>query len=105
MGFDCSYQGVPESSGLIQKAYDDPKFAEDVFYPVVAFAKRLENKYYCKERDFFPVGDLYSEYPEIGTWNFRPASRMHDALIYMLTRMGILNLNRPYLFGLYSGCH
>ncbi len=31
MGFDCSYQGFPENSDLIQKTYDDPEFAEDVF--------------------------------------------------------------------------
>ncbi|MEP1743851.1 MAG: DUF1877 family protein, partial [Kangiellaceae bacterium] len=68
----------------IQKAYDDPEFAEDVFYPVIAFAKGLENKYYFNEREFSPVRELYSEYPEIGTWNYRPASRMHDALIYLL---------------------
>lgn len=84
MGFDCSYQGIPASEGLIARALKDPVFAEEVFYSVVAFATNLERAYYCEFIEFAPVKDLFKRYAQIGGWNYTPNSRMHDALIYTM---------------------
>lgn len=84
MGFDCTYQGIPEDSVIIKKAFDDAEFAENVFYSVVAFANCLQGEGYFKEPEFTAARSLFSEYPEVETWNYNPSSRMHDALIYIL---------------------
>ena len=93
MGLDCSYQGIPERTEIIGKANDDAIFAENVFYSVVAFADGLEDMYYFEEEEYSSVRELYSEYPKIGSWNYHPCSRMHDALVYMLNPSSYENSN------------
>jgi len=91
MGFDCSYQGIPENSALIHKALEDATFAEDVFYSLIAFASNLESKHYFKDNDFSEVRELFRIHPEIKAWNFCPTSRMQDALIYCLNPQAFEN--------------
>jgi Domain of unknown function (DUF1877) len=84
MGFDCSYQGIPSNSEIIQIAYNDPGFAENVFYSVVGSARYIEKSPFFKDKDHDPIRELFILNPNIKNWNYYPISRMQDALIYTL---------------------
>ena len=93
MGLDCSYQAMPITSKIIEKASQCPDFSEDIFYPTIAFMKNIENAYYFKEDEFSIVRELFRDYPDIKNLSFNPTSRMQNALIYTLDPKSYLNSN------------
>jgi hypothetical protein len=84
MGVDCTYQAVPANLELIAKAAADSDFAENVFYPFIAFCDTLESNYYFSDAEFDEIRLIYKQYPDIKKWSFKPASRMQSALVYLL---------------------
>ena len=85
MGLDCNYQGVPSGLSIIEKAKVDLEFAENVFYPFIAYTKKVEDLYYFKESEFEEIRHLIQQFPNLKNWNFNPVSRMQWALIYVLS--------------------
>lgn len=84
MGLDCRYQGIPSNLGLIELAFDNPEFADEVFYPVIAYAKIVENFHGYQAPKFAPLFRLFSECPSWKTWHYSPNSRMQEAVIFVL---------------------
>jgi Domain of unknown function (DUF1877) len=84
MGLDCTYQAVPADLELIMKAAADSVFAENVFYPFIAFCDRLESSYYFSDVEFDEIRLVYQQHSDIKIWSFKPVSRMQSALVYLL---------------------
>jgi Domain of unknown function (DUF1877) len=84
MGLDCRYQAVPEHLDIIGKAVADRDFAENVFYPFIAFCETLESLYYFSDEKFDELRWIYQQYPDVKNWSFKPISRMQSALVYLL---------------------
>jgi hypothetical protein len=84
MGLDCKYQALPASLELIKRAAADSFFAENVFYPFIAFCDRLEAYYYFSDAEFDEIRLVYKQYSDIKNWSFKPVSRMQSAIVYLL---------------------
>jgi len=91
MGIDCTYQGIPYDPIIFDKAKSDADYSQNVFFLYSKAASRLEKYPFFHEKEFDSVRKYFIDYPEIINWNFSPVSRMHDAVIYVLSPDNYVN--------------
>lgn len=85
MGIDIKYQGFPDGLEILNTARNNNEFAENVFYPAIAFSTGLTSAYYYKDNEFAEIRAIYKQYPKIkNEWNYFSPHRIQEELIRLL---------------------